>query len=279
MIPPIASDFVAGESSAEAIAHVREINRRGVGGIVNLLGEHYEKRGSADADREAYRSLLVDLGREDVRGSISVKPSQIGLDVGEDVFEENLTSIVERAEEEGVFCWLDMEDHTTTAVTLDAYERHTKATDGGIGVCLQANMERTTEDLGRLAALPGKVRLVKGAYNPPLEAGYRERERVDRAYQDCLEFMFGEFDGGIAVGSHDPQMIDRAKRLYELHGTDFEIQMLMGVRTDAQFELASEGYAVNQYLPYGSRWPWYFYRRMRERKENAAFALRAIAGG
>ncbi|PSP61541.1 proline dehydrogenase [Halobacteriales archaeon QH_8_64_26] len=278
MIPPIASDFVAGESPAEAISHVRHINRGGVGGIVNLLGEHYEKRPPADADRDAYLALLTDLGREDVSGSISVKPSQIGLDVGEGVFEENLAPIIERAEEEGVFCWIDMEDHATTDVTVDAYERHATATDGGVGVCLQANLKRTPEDLQRLAALPGKVRLVKGAYPPPKGLSYRDRERVSEAYEELLGFMFREFDAGVAVGSHDPRMIDRAKELYEEYRTPFEIQMLMGVRTDAQFELAKEGYAVEQYLPYGNRWPSYFYRRMRERKENAAFALRAIAG-
>jgi len=278
MIPPIASDFVAGESPAEAISHVREINRGGVGGIVNLLGEHYAKRPPADADRDEYVSLLTDLARDDVDGCISVKPSQIGLDVGDDVFEDNLATIVDRAHEEGVFCWIDMEDHTTTDVTVDAYERHATETDGGVGVCIQANLRRTPEDLERLAALPGRVRLVKGAYSPPKEIGYREKERVNEAYEDQLEFMFREFDGGIAVGSHDPRMIDHAKELYREHETDFEIQMLMGVRTDAQFELASEGYEVNQYLPYGDKWLSYFYRRVRERKENVLFALRAVAG-
>ncbi|PSP74421.1 proline dehydrogenase [Halobacteriales archaeon QS_3_64_16] len=278
MIPPVASDFVAGESPAEAIAHVREINQGGVGGIVNLLGEHYEKRPPADADRDAYLALLADLGREEVSESISVKPSQIGLDVGEEVFEENLTRIVERASEEGVFCWIDMEDHTTTDLTLDAYERQATETDGGVGVCLQANLKRTSEDLQRLASLPGKVRLVKGAYTPPEGLSYRDRDRVSEAYEDLLEFAFREFDDGVAVGSHDPRMIDRAKELYEEHRTPFEIQMLMGVRTEAQFELAKQGYDVSQYLPYGGRWPSYFYRRMRERKENALFALRAIAG-
>ena len=278
MIPPIASDFVAGESPAEAIAHVREINRGGVGGIVNLLGEHYSERSPADADREEYCSLLADLGCGDIDGTISVKPSQIGLDVGETVFEDNLATIVERAEAEGVFCWIDMEDHTTTDATLDAYERHATETDSGVGACLQANLKRTPDDLERLAALPEKVRLVKGAYNPPPDVGYRDRDRVDEAYEDCLEFAFREFDGGIAVGSHDPRMIERAKELYDAYGTDFEIQMLMGVRTAAQFELASEGYDVNQYLPFGPKWLSYFYRRIRERKENALFALRAVAG-
>jgi proline dehydrogenase len=98
---------------------------------------------------------------------------------------------------------------------------------------------------------------------------------VDKAYRDCLEYAFREFEGGVAVGSHDPKMIDHARELHEEHGTDFEIQMLMGVREDAQYDLAEE-YEVYQYIPYGSKWMQYFYRRVRERKENALFALRAV---
>jgi proline dehydrogenase len=278
MIPPIANEFVAGQSPAEAIVHVEKLNWGGVGAMVNRLGEHYTDSKHANDDCEAYLGLLADLGRTDLTGSISVKPSQIGLDVSESVFEDNLERIVERANEAGVVCWIDMEDHTTVDVTLDAYERHARATDGGVGVCLQANMKRTLGDLERLARMPGKLRLVKGAYIPPKGEGYRAREAVTEAYEQCLEYLFREANGGIAVASHDPRMIDRAKELYRVYGTDFEIQMLMGVRTDAQLELASEGYAVTQYVPYGRRWPSYFYRRMRERRENLVFGLRAIAG-
>jgi proline dehydrogenase len=206
-----------------------------------------------------------------------VKPSQIGLDVGDEVFEENLARIVDGAADRDVFVWVDMEDHTTTDVTLDAYERLTRETDGMVGVCVQANLKRTADDLERLAPLPGKVRLVKGAYDEPKDIAYKKKSEVARAYREYLELMFREFEGGIAVGSHDPKMIDYARDLHEEHGTDFEIQMLMGVRESAQFDLADE-YEVWQYIPYGSKWFSYFYRRIRERKENALFALRAVVG-
>ena len=279
MIPPIADRFVAGETPAEALEYVYQLNGRGVGGIVNLLGEHYAGRSAADADREEYLKLIADLAHEDVEGCISVKPSQIGLDVGKDVFETNLERIVDRSATEGVFVWIDMEDHTTTDATLDAFEDHARTHGGRVGVCVQSNLKRTREDLQRLADVPGKVRLVKGAYNPPREVAYEGRKRVTEAYEDDLEFAFRTFDGTIAVGTHDPRMIDRATALHEEYGTDFEIQMLMGVRTDAQFDLAREGYEVNQYIPYGEKWLSYFYRRIRERKENATFALRAIMNG
>lgn len=287
MIPPIASSFVAGETPEAALAHVEDLNDRGVAGILNLLGEHYEERPPADGDADAYVDLVSAIAERDVDACVSVKSSQIGLDVGDDVFRENLARIVEAAnapdvtgpDGTGTFVWIDMEDHETTDVTLDAFERHAVATDGDVGVCVQANLKRTREDLERLAGLPGKVRLVKGAYDEPAELSYKEKARVDESYRDCLAHMFEAFDDGVAVGSHDPAMIEHAKELHAEHGTPYEVQMLTGVRESAQFELAAEDDAeVYQYIPYGTKWFSYFYRRIRERKSNALFALRAIVG-
>jgi proline dehydrogenase len=274
MIPPIASNFVAGETAAEAMDHVDGLNARGVNGILNLLGEHYEERENADEDTAAYIDLVNALAERDTDSCVSVKPSQIGLGVSDEAFRENLARIVDAAD---CFVWIDMEDHETTDVTLDAFEHHAKATDGNVGVCVQANLKRTRDDLERLADLPGKVRLVKGAYDEPKSLAYKKKARVDEAYREYLTYMFEEFEDGVGVGSHDPAMIDLAKELHAEHGTPFEIQMLTGVRESAQFELADE-YEVYQYIPYGSKWFSYFYRRVRERKENALFALRAVVG-
>ncbi|SDQ51741.1 proline dehydrogenase family protein [Natronobacterium texcoconense] len=276
MIPPIASKFVAGETSAEALEHARTLNDRDVTAILNLLGEHYDDPAGAAADTDAYLALIDDIGGSDVDACISVKPSQIGLDVGEDVFEDNLTEIADRGAEQDVFVWVDMEDYTTTDATLDAYEDLVRRHEGGMGVCLQANLKRTREDLERLADAPGKVRIVKGAYDEPESVAYTDKERVDEVYRELIEYMFESFDDGVAVGSHDPEFVSLARELHEEHGTPYEIQMLMGVRTDAQYELAADGVDVYQYIPYGGKWFSYFYRRVRERKENALFALRAI---
>ena len=118
---------------------------------------------------------------------------------------------------------------------------------------------------------------MKGAYDEPAEISYKQKSRVNEAYRELLAYAFEHFDGGIAVGSHDPAMIEYARDLHDEFGTDFEIQMLMGVREDAQFELARE-YPVYQYVPYGDKWLSYFYRRVMERKENLFFALRAVLG-
>lgn len=276
VLPPIARRFVAGETIPEALEHVRVLNERSVGGLVNLLGEHYTSYDDARADVQAYRTLIADIDRAGLNACISVKPSQVGLDMGEAIFRNHLRSVVECARDHGTFVWLDMEDHTTVDVTLDAFEDHVTEYPA-MGVCVQANLKRTRRDLERLATLPGKVRLVKGAYDPPESIAYGSRHRVNQAYREDLEFVFQTYDGGIAVGSHDPEMVDVARHLHDEHGTEFEIQMLMGVREESQFELA-DGYPVYQYVPYGRKWPSYFYRRIAERKENAFFAFRAIIG-
>lgn len=277
MIPPIANNFVAGESPTEAIGHAQSLNSNDVGAILNLLGEHYTDPAEARQDTEAYLELLREIDYSNTRTCISVKPSQIGFDIDETTFRDNLESIVETADELDTFVWIDMEDSSTTDATLDVFENLTTRYDGGVGICVQANLKRTEDDLERLATLPGKVRLVKGAYDEPPEVAYQEKARVNDEYRTLMELMFEEFDDGIAIGSHDPEMIDLAVDLYQEYGTDFEVQMLMGVRESAQFELAEE-HEVYQYVPYGEKWFSYFYRRAMERKENALFAIRAILG-
>jgi len=278
MIPPLARRFVAGESTATALEHARQVNEDGVGAILNLLGEHYDRRDPADADTDEYCRLAADIAGTGMQACLSVKPTQLGLDVSEDLFRENLARVVDCAHAHGVFVWIDMENHGTVDATLDGFETHARETDGGVGVCVQANLRRTDEDLARLADLPGKVRLVKGAYDPPPDVAYQEKSTVNEVYEDLLECMFREFDDGIAVGSHDPRMVTRAASLHETYGTPYEIQMLMGVREGTQRDLARTR-EVWQYVPYGSKWPSYFYRRVTENVGNAVFAARALLSG
>ena len=277
MLPPVARQFVAGESAATALEHTRRLNADGVNVILNLLGEHYHDRADAERDTDAYLQLLDDIAASPLDACISVKPSQLGLDIDAEVFESNLREIVAAAGEHGAFVWCDMEDHTTTNATLDAFEHHARE-HGDVGVCVQANLRRTGEDLARLAPLPGKVRLVKGAYDPPADIAYQSRERIAEAMRTHIRFMFREFEDGVAVGSHDPDLVTLAADLHETHGTPYEIQMLMGVRTGAQRDLAAH-HEMWQYAPYGERWLSYFYRRVTENVENARFAARAVLPG
>jgi proline dehydrogenase len=278
MLPPIADRFVAGESADCAVSHVRALADAGIGGIVNHLGEHYDDPADARADTEEYLRLLGRLPATDPPATISVKPSQLGLGVGEDAFRDNLDRIVEVAAATDTFVWLDMEDHTTTDATIRAYEALADEYDGGVGVCLQANLRRTPDDVARLADTPGRIRLVKGAYDEPAELAHRDGAAVDEAYRDLLRQLFAETTVGIAVATHDDAMIDLALELGAEYDRDCEFQMLMGVRERRQRELAATE-TVYQYVPYGSAWASYFYRRVRERRDNLRFALRAIVNG
>ncbi|MFB6127713.1 MAG: proline dehydrogenase family protein [Halolamina sp.] len=279
MIPPIASRFVAGESPAAALEHTRSANEDGVGVILNLLGEHYDEREPADGDARAYVDLVEDIADSGLDACVSVKPSQLGIDVGDDVFRENYRRVVEAAAARNVFVWCDMEDAATTDATLDAFEELAREFDGGVGQCVQANLRRTRDDLERLADVPGAIRLVKGAYDEGPSVAYTDKEEVDERYRADLEWLFEHYVGTVAVGSHDPAMISHAEGLSERHDRDFQIQMLMGVRGDAQRDLAADGHEVWQYAPYGEKWLSYFYRRVRERKKNLLFAARAVLTG
>lgn len=275
MIPPIANRFVAGETAAEAIERVRNLNDRGVGAILNRLGEHYHDRELADDDTEAYCRLIDDIASGEWRGCISVKPSQLGLSVGTDVFRGNVDRIAERAAAKEVFVWVDMEEYAAVDPTLTVYEPLARSYPGSLGVCVQANLERTRADVERLVDVPGKIRVVKGAYDPPAGEGYRDQTRVTDAYESLLEWLFREYTGTVAVATHDRHLIDYAIECHGKYGGAFEFQMLMGVREELQFTLTEE-YPVWQYVPFGEKWMSYFYRRVMERKENAVFALRAV---
>ncbi len=187
-----------------------------------------------------------------------------------------ISNVVAAGDDHGVFVWVDMEDYTTTDVTLDAYDELVPELDGGWDcACRRTSSARPTTSnasptcRGRSAS--SRARTTNRPRSPT------SRKAVNEAYRDCLELMFEEFDGGIGVGSHDPAMIDYARDLHDEYGTDYEVQMLMGVREDGQRDLAADGIEMWQYVPYGDKWFSYFYRRVRERKENALFALRAVA--
>jgi proline dehydrogenase len=278
MIPPIANRFVAGETAETAFEHAQSINDDGIGVILNLLGEHYEAAEPARADADAYLDLVSMVASRQFTACVSVKPSQIGIDVSPELFAENLRHIVSHADDHGVFVWCDMEDADTTDTTLDAFVDIAEEYPWTLGQCIQSNLRRTREDLERVVDVPGKIRIVKGAYDEPPATAYQDKSRVDEAYRGDIEYLFEHRDRGVAVGSHDPEMIALARELGDERDSAYEIQMLMGVREDAQRSLASEGVDVWQYAPYGGKWLSYFYRRIRERKENALFAARALLG-
>lgn len=272
MIPPVASKFVAGESIDTAVEHVRDLNADDVEGMLNLLGEHHDSRRTAEADAEQYVEVVERIGDEGLDASVSVKPTQLGLDVSTSVFEDNLERVLTASDD--VFVWMDMEAPDTVDATLEAFE---ELADGGLGVCMQANLRRTPEDFDAVADVEGKIRLVKGAYSPPESEAYTGRD-VERAYRRLVDRAFeDDFTPGLAVGSHDTDVVEYAEAAAEERGGGFEVQMLMGIRESLQRELAAD-HRVTQYVPYGDRWKSYFYRRIKENPSGALLAARSLLG-
>lgn len=274
MLPLPVGRFLAGETSSAALEHGRQLDRKNVGAILHLVGQHHDSRLAVAADAAAYRRLIGDIAATDLRACLSVKPTQLGLDVDEAYFRETLDTVIECARDHGVFVWLDAEGPTTTDPTLDAFEHHAREYRG-VGVCVRSNRRRTRGDLARLADLPGKVQLVESGDALPGLIGSRDDGRATEAMAEHLRYMFSHFDDGIAVGSHNPATIALAADLHEQYGTPYEVQMLLGVRTQAQYELAKH-HDLWQYVPYGTDWTAYLFHRLAEQIKKPTSILRAL---
>jgi len=272
----VAKRWIAGYSLDDAIKVAHDANNRKLRVILNRLGEHTPDEKLIQGYTEEYLRLLDLIRSEKIDGTISVKPSQLGLAANPSVYKTNLLRIVERAEGYDEFVWIDMENSPYTEETLQTY-RELLPSHRQLGVCLQANMKRTDSDLKDLISLGGIIRLVKGAYPETGEVAYKKRGDVDANYVRLMTMLF-ERGGGFAIGTHDGKLIDKARELGKDHKPDFEFQLLKGIRDDIKPVLIEEGYRVSEYIPYGSEWYNYSKRRMRERKRNILLLLRSITG-
>lgn len=270
-----AGQWVAGSRPEDALRRARESNARGVGAILNLLGEHHTTRSEVEADAQAYASLLGSIRDAGLDACISVKLSQLGLDIDEAYCGERVADLRERCREAGAFLWLDMEGTAYTAATLRIY-RETLARYPEVGVCLQANLRRTAEDLRGL--LPqGIVRLCKGAYREPAAVAYRSRTEVDASYSTLMHILFRQ-GRRFALATHDDRLVRTGMALQAERPREVEFQMLLGVRDALKAALRDRGQRVLEYVPFGPQWLPYFTRRLQERPRNLITMARAFVG-
>jgi proline dehydrogenase len=275
--------FIAGESIEATTPAVKEMAADGLEVTLDVLGEDVTDPAEATRSRDAYLRLVEVLGPLQLggRAEMSVKLSCMGqaLDGGHDIALKNVTAIVEAADAIGTTVTLDAEDHTTIDSTLAIHsalrERFPRT-----GAVVQSYLFRTEDDCRALAAAGSRVRLVKGAYKEPASVAYQDKAEVDKAYVRCLRILM-DGDGYPMVGSHDPRLIAIAQELAQRAGrklTDYEFQMLFGIRSAEQHRLAAEGHRMRVYVAYGTDWYGYFMRRLAERPANLAFFLRSLAG-
>jgi proline dehydrogenase len=272
----IAKRWIAGYSLEDAIKVAHDANDRKLRAILNRLGEHTPDEKLIQSYTEEYLNLLDRIRAEKIDGTISVKPSQIGLAANPALYNSNLLRILERAEAYDEFVWIDMENSPYTEATIRTYSEILPSHQQ-LGVCLQANMKRTESDLKDLIPRGGIVRLVKGAYPENAELAYKKRSDVDANYLKLMTMLFEEGDH-FGIGTHDGKLIDKARSLAKDYKRDFEFQLLKGIRDDIKPSLVKEGYRVSEYIPYGPEWYNYSKRRMRERKRNILLLIRSITG-
>ena len=270
--------FIAGETVAEAIEVARTVESRGFLHTLDFLGEGVTSLAEADAATREYLQIIDEIIRAGIGRNLSLKLTQLGLDVDRASAVDNARRILDRAE--GFFVRIDMENSRYTEVTLDIFETLWQQGYRPMGVVLQADLYRTEQDVRRIMALGARIRLVKGAYKEPKSVAYQKKADVNAAYARLLKLLLTEGTYP-ALATHDPAMIDLARRFaaeHQIAPDRFEFQMLYGIRRDLQAALLREGYRVRVYIPFGRQWFPYFMRRLGERPANVSFVLRGIVG-
>jgi proline dehydrogenase len=269
-----AQRFVAGETIAEALSAVRDLNARGITASLDLLGESVHNETEARAARDEYLRILDRIRESKVDANVSVKLTAMGLDIDHELCVGIMQDILTRAQAYETFVRIDMESSEYTDITLKLFEERLYPTwKANVGVVLQSYLYRTFADVEHMNSLRARVRICKGAYKEPAKVAYPDKKDVDANYVKCMrELMLkGNYPG---VATHDPAMINEAKRWAKEQGITpdrFEFQMLYGVRRDLQESLVKEGWRVRCYVPFGTQWYPYLMRRLAERPANVAF--------
>jgi proline dehydrogenase len=268
--------FIAGESLDEAIRESQELNRQGRSISLNHLGENVHTEVEARRVKDGYIEMLRELDAQKVEGNISIKLTQLGLDISRDFCQELTTEIAAAAHAMGRTIEIDMEASAYTDSTLAIFENVLPKAPA-TGLAVQAYLYRTEKDLDRLAPLAPKIRLVKGAYREPKNIAFQKKSDVDANYRKLLvKLLDGPFTPAIAT--HDERMLAFAREcLAKRDGKGgYEFQQIYGIRRDLQHQLRSEGHPLRIYVPYGTEWCPYFMRRLSERPANCWFVLRNL---
>jgi proline dehydrogenase len=281
---------VAGEKLEDAIRAIQVLNAKGINATLDHLGEHTSTPDEARRATQDILSALDAIQQAGVRANVSIKLTQIGLRLGEELCAENLRTILEYARDQGNFVRIDMEDSPWVDTTLGLYHRMRECCLGNTGVVIQSYLYRSQADVQAIVAQGGRIRLCKGAYKEPAQVAYPKKSDVDASYDRLAALMIDAAlaqdspqisdDGRIpplpAIASHDPKRLEFARSYASKVGLPkgaIEFQMLHGIRRDLQEQMTASGYPVRVYVPYGTEWYPYFMRRLAERPANVWFFI------
>jgi proline dehydrogenase len=272
--------FIAGETVEEAIEAARVLQSRGLLLTLDYLGESVRTSAEAAAATREYLRLIDIIVASGIERNISLKLTQLGVDVDRATCVDNLRRILDPAQRHGFFVRIDMENSPYTDVTLEVFETMWQQQYRNVGVALQAALYRTETDTRRMNELGARVRLVKGAYKEPASVAHQKKSDVDAAFRKLMRLLLD--DGTYpAIATHDTVLIDDTRAYVAERATaknGFEFQMLYGIRRDLQASLTADGYLMRIYVPFGREWFPYFMRRLGERPANVGFVIRAMMG-
>ncbi len=273
----LAGRFVAGDTLDDAADSAHELNAAGLAVSLDHLGEEVADREGAERATQEYLECLERIPAEGIEANISVKLTQLGLSIDRSLAEGAVEALATKAAATGTTVTVDMEDSRYTTDTIEIYaeaqERH-----GNLGLCLQAYLRRTPDDLQRLLPLGGHIRLCKGAYVEDQELAFTDSDDVDAAFARLLTLLMRAEGVRPAIATHDPRLIELSLQLGAKRSAGYEFQMLYGVRGDEQCRLVGLGHDVRVYLPFGSAWYPYLTRRLAERPANLWFFARSLGG-
>jgi len=285
-----AARFIAGDTLPEAIEAIQRINESDRFATLDHLGEHVTNPEKAEASKSAYLRLLKEIDRAGLQASVSLKLTQLGLNINTDLCYQNLESIVRLGAELGNFIRIDMEDSPILDETLKIYQKLSEAGFSNVGMVIQSYLFRSETDTSNLLSIGTRIRLVKGAYQEPPEKAFPDKRDVDSNFDHLTEIMIdsaishgsqiatpdGKLPPITAIATHDEKRIEYACNYAENVGLPreaLEFQMLYGIRTKLQLNLVNAGYPIRVYVPYGTEWYPYFVRRLAERPANLWFFL------
>jgi len=276
LLAPFARRFIAGTSLGQALTTCARLKAQGLATTLDHLGESVMNARETEIATEQYVVMLKALAERNLDRNVSLKLTQLGLDIDRELCLKNLERVVEAAEGAGGFVRVDMEGSDETDGTLDAVKHAKRNRAVPVGAVLQAMLHRTPEDMVGLLKHEVPIRLCKGAYKEPADIALQRMEDVQKAFLALAKRLLTA-GGYHAIATHDPKLIEGVREFAKEHGIgrdSFEFQMLLGIRPRMQRELAREGYRVRIYVPFGRSWVPYTWRRIRERKENALFVLK-----
>ena len=276
----VARRFVAGETLDDAVEVARKVNGAMQLASLDLLGENVSDEAGARQAAENYLAIFERIEREKLDSNVSLKLTQLGIDLNEGLCQELLEKIIARAAAQGNFVRIDMEGSPYTERTVEITKR-VRARYSAVGTVMQAYLYRTEKDVLDLISVGCRLRLCKGAYKEPPDIAFPKKSDVDANYVKLMKLLLpsGIYHG---IATHDPAMIDATKdfaREKNIGREQFEFQMLYGIRTDLQKQLVRDGFRLRIYIPYGTDWFPYFMRRLAERPANLTFFLRNLLSG